>query len=144
VATKIGLLAAVFSLTLAGQALAQQNVTITDPVTGNKATVSGNALDVSVTGVVPPPTNPSTIYSAQQTVTTSAVALASQALSNGIVLTADPGNSAVIFVGPAGVTTSTGYKLQPGNSVSYGVTNASAIYIISAASTTDKISETGN
>ena len=90
------------------------------------------------------PINPATIYSAQQTVTTSAVALASQALSNGLVITADPTNSAAIYVGPSGVTTSTGYKLQPGASISYGVTNANAIYIVSAASTTDKISEAGN
>ena len=92
----------------------------------------------------PLPTNPASIYSAQQTVTTSAVALAAQALSNGLVITADPTNSAIIYIGASGETTTTGYKLQPGASISYGVTNASAVYILSAASTTDKISVTGN
>ncbi len=87
---------------------------------------------------------PTTIYSAQKTVSTSASAMTAQALANGLVLTALPTNSAAIYVGPSGVTTSTGYALQPGASISYGVTNASAIFIISAASTTDGITATGN
>jgi hypothetical protein len=88
--------------------------------------------------------NPSTVYSNQQTVTTSAAALPTKALVNGIVITAPSTNSATIYVGPSGVTTSTGYQLVPGTSISYGVSNLNAIYIISAASTTDTISFTGN
>jgi len=107
---------------------------------GIDQTTPGTTNGVVVNSTV----NPATIYSAQQTVTTSAIALVSQALSNGLVITADLTNSAAIYVGPSGVTTSTGYKLQPGASISYGVTNANAIYIVSAASTTDKIAVTGN
>lgn len=88
--------------------------------------------------------NPATILSGQKTVTASASALASNALTNGVVVKADPNNGAAIYIGPSGVTTATGYKLNPGDAISFAVTNTSALFIISVASTTDTISFTGN
>lgn len=82
--------------------------------------------------------NPTTIYTDQQTVTATATALTSQALINGVVITAATTNAGNVFVGGSGVTTTdtgsgSGYKLQPGQSISFGVTNCSAIYIIGTA-----------
>ena len=78
--------------------------------------------------------NPTTIYSAQQTVTASAVALTSQALSNGLVIKAKSSNAGTVYVGPSTLTTANGYALAPGESISYGVTNASAVWIVGTAS----------
>jgi hypothetical protein len=89
------------------------------------------------------PANPSTIYSNQQTATTTAAALPSQALTNGVVLTAGSSNTGTIYIGPSGVTTSTGYPLAAGQSVSYAVSNLNAIYMI-GANTTDVLAFTGN
>ena len=87
--------------------------------------------------------NPSTIYSGQQAATGSAAALPSYALSNGIVITAKSANSGTIYVGPSGVTISTGYPLAAGQSISYAVTNLSAISILGSASG-DGVAFTGN
>ena len=111
----------------------------------NTAVSAANPLPVTSTATAPTTTIPSTataIYSGQQTVTISAVALPSQALVNGIVITAPSGNTGTVYVGPAGVTTGNGYKLAPGSSISYAVTNVSAIYIIGTAA--DTVSFTGN
>lgn len=88
---------------------------------------SGNPVGPSGTN---PNTNPATVYTAQQTATSSAVALASQALVNGAVVTALTTNTVTVYVGPSGVTSSTGYPLTAGQSISFGVTNTNAIYII--------------
>jgi hypothetical protein len=74
--------------------------------------------------------NPSTIYSVQQIMTNAAVPMVAQPLVNGIVLTARGSNVGRVFVGPAGVTSATGYGLNPGQSISYAVTDASAIYLL--------------
>lgn len=77
-----------------------------------------------------PNLNPATVYTAQQTATSSAVALAAQSLSNGVVLTNLSTSTNDLYVGPSGVTSGTGYKLIPGQSISFGVTNTNAIYVI--------------
>jgi hypothetical protein len=87
--------------------------------------------------------NPVTISAGQQTLTASAAALPSQALTNGVVLTALATNNGTVYVGPSGVTSSTGYPLNAGQSVAYAVTNQSAIFII-GTNTTDKVAFTGN
>jgi hypothetical protein len=86
-----------------------------------------------------PNNNPATIYTDQQAVTASAVALTAQSLANGVVLTAKSTNTGPIFIGGASVTTTddgsgTGYKLLAGQSISFGVTNTNVIYIIGTAS----------
>ena len=87
--------------------------------------------------------NPSTIYSGQQTLTTSAATLPSKVLVNGIVITASPTNTGTVYVGPSGVTSLSGYPLTAGQSISYAVTNLSAIYII-GTNGTDTVVFTGN
>jgi hypothetical protein len=92
--------------------------------------VNSDGTPTSSTG-----SNPATIYADQQVVTASAVALTAQALVNGLVITAKSTNAGNVFVGGATVTTTddgsgNGYRLLPGQSINYGVTNASAIYII--------------
>ena len=85
----------------------------------------------------------SSIYSGQQTATTSALALPSQALANGVVITANAANTSTVYVGPSGVTSSTGYPLAAGQSISYALANLSSIYII-GTNTTDAVAFTGN
>lgn len=87
--------------------------------------------------------NPSTVYSGQQTATVSATALPAQALTNGVVVTALSTNTGTIYIGPAGVTSSTGYPLVAGQSISYSVSNLNAVYILDSV-TTDKVAFTGN
>lgn len=87
--------------------------------------------------------NPSMIVAGQQTAGLSAVALPAQAIVNGVVLKAPASNAAAIYVGPSGVTSSTGFPLNPGESISYAVTNLSAIFLI-GSNATDLLAYTGN
>lgn len=90
-----------------------------------------------------PNANPATVYSGKQTCTTGAVALPSQALVNGIVIQSTTTNTGTAYTGPAGVTTATGYSLVPGQAISYGVSNLSAVYLI-CSNATDTVTFTGN
>lgn len=76
----------------------------------------------------------------QKTVNTSAVQISSSSTvpTNGIIVRALAGNSAPIYVGGSGVTTSTGYELCVGESISF-TCNLNTLYIISATSTTDGV-----
>ncbi|KAF3997542.1 hypothetical protein [Glaciimonas immobilis] len=85
--------------------------------------------------------NPSAILAGQQVGTAAAVSLPANPIVNGIVITALPANTGTIYVGPAGVTAANGYPLVAGQSISYGVTNASAIFIIGAVGS---VAWTGN
>lgn len=89
----------------------------------------------------------STIYSDQQVVTASAVALTTQAGVNGFNIKAKSTNSGPVFIGSAGVTTTddgtgNGYKLLAGESISYSVSTTAGIFIIGTAS--DVVYVTGN
>lgn len=86
---------------------------------------------------------PATVYSGQRTLTTTAAALPSQVLSVGIVITAQPANTGTVYVGPTGVTSATGYPLVAGQSISYSVSNLSAVFVI-GTNTSDTIAFTGN
>lgn len=103
-----------------------------------------NPLPVTFAGssAANPNANPATVYAAQQTVTASAVALVAQSLVNGIVIKAKSTNVGTTYVGASGVTVGTGYPLAAGEAISFGVTNASAIYIIGTAS--DVVCVAGN
>lgn len=66
--------------------------------------------------------------------TGTAVQLSSNALSNGVIVTAKSTNTANIHIGGSGVTntedgTGNGYILEPGSSASWAVTNTNALYI---------------
>lgn len=82
-----------------------------------------------------PNANPSAVYSGQATVNNSAAALGSQILINGATVKNDPDSAVNIFVGGSGVTSSTGFKLKPGESVSVPAANVSNIYVITASGT---------
>ena len=86
------------------------------------------------------------LYTGHKTVNTTAVQLTSSStpLINGVVIKAPTSNSAAIYVGLTGVTTSTGDILEPGESRGYAVNNLNLLYIISSASTTDIISYEAN
>jgi len=78
-----------------------------------------------------------------QTSTTSAVALTTQSFVNGLVITALPTNPGTACIGNSAVTTSTGYCLYPGQSITYNVSTSANIYLI-AADTSEVIEVTGN
>lgn len=101
-----------------------------------------------------PNANPTTIKSAGFTATTTPSPLSAEVSVNGWILvagssaTGDP-NSAPIWVGGSNMTNTAGviangYPVPPGGSISYGVANRSAIYIVSATVTGQVIYATGN
>lgn len=124
---------------IASQAMAQAGQIYYQNSGGGQTPVSpSNPLPVN-----PGAANPATVYSAQQTATASAAALASRALANGLICKALSTNTGTIYVGPSGVTSATGYPLAAGEAVSFGVTNASAVYLLDSV-TTDKLACVGN
>lgn len=76
----------------------------------------------------------------QKTVSTTAVQVSASSTvpQNGILIEALSTNSASIFVGGTGVLTTTGFELQPGQSAPF-TCNLNTLFIVSAASTTDKV-----
>jgi hypothetical protein len=106
---------------------------------------SGSSVKARVPAFVPvgedgtPAGIAASIYSDQQVVTASAVALTAQALVNGLTLRAKATNTGSVFVGPAGVNTTdtgsgNGFALLPGAAISLAVSNASAVFIVGTAS----------
>ena len=87
--------------------------------------------------------NPASVLSGRVTVALTAQALPAAALTNGVVIKSHPDNAGTIYVGHAGLTSATGYPLDPGESVPYGVANLSAIYCL-GQNTTDVLLYTGN
>lgn len=77
---------------------------------------------------------PTVLINNQQTATTSAVALPSGILTQGVVIEALSTNTVNVFVGGSGVTTSTGIELPPGAAVSILISNTNLIYIRCASS----------
>ncbi len=86
------------------------------------------------------------LYTGQKTVTASAaqITASSHSLSNGMIVKCLSTNSAAIYVGLTGVLTTTGDAIEPGEARGYAVSNTNLLYIISVASTTDKITWSGN
>jgi hypothetical protein len=82
------------------------------------------------------------IVALQQAVTATAAALPSNSM-HGFCVKALPANTLTIYVGPSGVTTSTGYPLAGGDSICYQVANTNLVYVI-AASTGSSIAASGN
>jgi hypothetical protein len=93
---------------------------------------AANPLPTVAAGGSPgnPNGNPSAPFTGQQTASTAAAALPNHALVNGIAIQALQTNTGVVFVGAAGVTASTGYPLSAGQQVSFGVTNAAAVFVL--------------
>lgn len=91
-----------------------------------------------------PNRNPATITARRQPVTASAVQLASQALANGLVLKAGSANTGTVYVGGSDLTAANGYPLAPGEAISFGVTNANAVYVMVSVLASDTVAWTGN
>jgi hypothetical protein len=82
------------------------------------------------------------IVAFQQAVTGSAVVLATNAV-HGFCVKALAANTITVYVGPSGVTTSTGYPLAPGDSVCYQGLNTNVAYVI-ASTTGASVGVSGN
>jgi len=97
------------------------------------ASASVSDLSAAVTNTVA--TQPSgfgTLIGFQQAVTASAVALSANA-SHSFCVTALPSNTINIYVGPAGVTTSTGTPLAPGQAACFGLNNTNLVFVIAGS-----------
>lgn len=70
-----------------------------------------------------------TVASGQQSVTTSAVALATTTV-RGVCVKAFRGNTVNVYIGASGVTTSTGQELGPGDAQCTPVTNTNLVFVI--------------
>lgn len=97
-----------------------------------------NGLSGVISLIVPGSGGAATPYADQQVVTASAVALTTQALSNGVLIRAKSTNAGPVFVGGAGVTTTNdgtgnGFALGPGESVSVPVSTTAGIFVIGTA-----------
>ena len=90
----------------------------------------GTVLPVNVTSQ----TLPSTPLVGQTTSTGTAVAIGSGALTQGVIIQALATNAGNVYIGASGVTTSTGFQLQPGQATSTAVSNLSGVYVIAATS----------
>lgn len=129
----------------------QEGVSAVSSINGNNEYVysTNHALDVNATVTVETAeiigTN-ANCYTGQVTVSTMQVQLnaSSHVLNNGIVVKALSTNAADIIVGLTGVTATTGDIIEPGESRGYAVNNTNLLYIISASSTTDKVSYGAN
>jgi len=79
---------------------------------------------------------PTSLQQGTVTVGTTAVALPAHPVPIGleVVVVADKLNTAPIYIGPEGVTTATGIRLDPGAMSTMRVADSSAVYAISSAS----------
>jgi len=111
--------------TTGNTALTTINTTLGTPMQNSGGSVSISSLPALV----------SAFYSGQKTSTGTAVALStSQAISNGVIVQALSTNAGLVYIGPSGVTTSTGFQLQPGQATSVAVNNLSTVFVIAATS----------
>lgn len=68
----------------------------------------------------------------QSTIGLSAIQLSSNSLKQGVVIKASSSNTGSIYIGSSsGVTTSTGYELGAGESVTIPINNTNLVYLIS-------------
>lgn len=74
-----------------------------------------------------------TMVVGQQSVGLSAIQLSSNQIYLGVTVKASNSNSGTIYVGITGVTSSTGFELGAGESVTIPVDNTNKIYLISDA-----------
>ena len=124
-----------------GVAVSATNGVFVNPATGATFPISGSVSIIGAVNTIA--SNPTSIYATQQVCAITAAALPTLALANGVVVKALKSNAGTVYVGASGVTTSTGYPLVAGESISYAVTNLSAIYLI-CQNNSDSIAVTGN
>ena len=103
-------------------------------VMANSAPVVIASNQSSLPVAATPTTSASALLAGQQAVTASAAALPSQALTRTACVLALPGNTLTVYVGPSGVTTSTGFPLAPGASLcNLPVANLNQIYLVASS-----------
>lgn len=104
----------------------------TAPVSTDTAIVVG----ISPNSSLPNPVLPTTPLTGQKTSTGTAVAISStsQPLVNGVIVQALSTNAGLVYIGGSGVTSSTGFQLQPGQATSTAVANLNEVYVISVSS----------
>lgn len=103
---------------------------VTQPVSGT-VSVSGSVAVTAAT--LPFASGNGSLLSGQGSVTGTAAALPANACKK-VTLKANTANTITIYIGPTGVTTSTGLALDPGESVVIEVSNTNLIFTV--ASTT--------
>lgn len=89
---------------------------------------NNNIGDVDVASI----TLPSTVYAGQTTVTTPGTEVAlssSQVILSGVTIKALPDNEGDVYVGPNGLTSSTGFVLSRGEQVFLEISNLAAVFI---------------
>lgn len=131
------------------------------PLDPNHLPIMAGVSDVDLRTITPIEVDPATgamhvtlgssstnsrLYTGQVTVALTQVQVlnASHTLNNGIIIKAPSSNTYNVFVGLTGVTTANGDIIEPGEARGYAVSNTNLLYIISASSTTDIISYSGN
>jgi hypothetical protein len=92
---------------------------------------ANGGLDVNLIGSV---SGTGAVVAGQQAVTGTAAALPAAALTTGVIITGLSTNTISVFIGPIGVTTSTGAEIQPGAALSVATPNLDNLYVV--ASTT--------
>lgn len=128
------------STTAVTQATGTNLHTVVDSGTITAVTAITNPLPAGTNGIGNVGTVSAVVNVGQKTVNTTAVQISvtSTVPTNGIIIQALSANAASIFVGGSSVTTSTGFELVAGQAMSF-TANLNTLYIISAASTTDKV-----
>ncbi len=122
----IRLLLLVLALALPGLAQLVPTVAIQDPVTHAIVSVSSSG-GIGVSGV-----GNASGATGQQSVTGSAVALASAAAKQ-VCINALSGNAISIFIGfSSGATTSTGFELKAGAGVCLPLSNTNLLFVVAA------------
>ena len=102
---------------------------------------SGSSQPVTITSL-PLEDGVGTVFANQQAVTASAVALSTVSAKRACVRHLYGGSQDVIYVGPSGVSTSTGFALYAGDAICRPVSNENLLYVI-AAGTGSSVSVVG-
>ena len=101
-------------------------LTIFEGSRGQKS--SGNSIPVVISSDQAVQSN---ILNGQATVGTSATQLGSNTLKQGVVIKASSSNTGIVYLGSTnGVTTSTGFELGAGETVTLPITNTNLVYLI--------------
>lgn len=77
---------------------------------------------------------PDEVFSGQQDVTDEAATISGgdNLVSQELTIKADLGNTITVYIGPSGVTTSTGFALTPGQVVTVSAASPSQVYVIAS------------
>jgi hypothetical protein len=112
-----------------------QSIQNTIKAASTAAVAADTALVVALSpnSPAPPIAGSSTFLSGQQAVTGSAVALATNS-SKTVCVKASIGNTINVYIGPTGITTSTGFELAPGQGTCQPLSNTNLVFVV--ASTT--------